>query len=104
MLGIASQADAYAALRALAAQRGSERERALFDFFELIPPQIEARDEAPALRSVSAQMVLFKHQRDAARKMRVMMGTNRTAISRARGLNVRSSVATPQRRSPMIIV
>src|SRR6059058_6165772 len=51
-------------------QRGSAREQALFDFFELIPPQPEAREETPALRTTSAQIALFKHQRDAAREVR----------------------------------
>ena len=65
--------DPYATLRSLNIRRGSGRERSLFGFFELSPPQPEIADDLPAQQAVSAQSALFPHQRDAARRVRQVL-------------------------------
>ena len=44
LLSLGSPSDPYAALRATNIRRGSVRERSLFGFFELLPPQPEVAD------------------------------------------------------------
>jgi len=66
-LGIPPADDAYNALRALRIRRGSNREQALFDFFDLVPPKPEEPLSVPSQCSISGELPLFKHQRSAAR-------------------------------------
>lgn len=72
-LKIPSSADPYTLLRTLKVSRGSVREQALFDFFELAPPTKEVRDESPASQLSSVQLALFKHQRGVARRVKVAL-------------------------------
>jgi DNA repair protein RadD len=55
----------YEALKRVNISRKSKREQALFDFFELIIPEPEAQEFAPALQISAATYPLFPHQRTA---------------------------------------
>jgi DNA repair protein RadD len=70
ILGGNSNTDPYSFLRKLRLRRHSDRERALFDFFELPTPQPEKQEDSPESSSVSSRFPLFSHQREAARKVR----------------------------------
>ncbi|MDF5731129.1 MAG: DEAD/DEAH box helicase [Rhizonema sp. PD38] len=62
--------NAFQALKEAQVRRGSNRERALFEFFELTLPQIEESVETPSLELVASGYPLFAHQRIAARKVK----------------------------------
>jgi superfamily II DNA or RNA helicase len=70
VLGFHVQGDIYQALKQQRISRGSSREKALFDFFELPVPPVEEGDEPPQIQSIPSQYALFAHQRDAARKIK----------------------------------
>ncbi|AFZ29913.1 type III restriction protein res subunit [Gloeocapsa sp. PCC 7428] len=65
--------DVFQSLKEAQVRRGSERERALFDFFELAVPQNEIYVETPALELSASAYHLFAHQRDAARKVKYLL-------------------------------
>ena len=69
VLGLDGVHDAYAALKSLRMRQGSERERALFDYFSLPVPQREEVVEDPSVERSAARYPLFEHQRRAARKI-----------------------------------
>jgi superfamily II DNA or RNA helicase len=60
----------YQALKEVKIRRGSERERALFDFFELSIPRTEVAIEAPPAELTAPKYPLFAHQRRAAQQVK----------------------------------
>ena len=70
LLSVDSISDPYTALRSLSIRRGSSRERLLFGFFELSPPQPDVANGTRAIQPAPAQTALFPHQRNAARRVR----------------------------------
>ncbi|MDA0210811.1 MULTISPECIES: DEAD/DEAH box helicase [Desertifilum] len=62
--------DVYQALKEVKIRRGSDRERALFDFFELNVPQPEVAIEVPSAELTTPQYSLFAHQRRAAQQVK----------------------------------
>lgn len=62
--------NAFQSLKSLKIRSGTERERTLFDFFELVLPKAEERIEFPSLDSARSDYSLFEHQRRAAREIR----------------------------------
>ena len=62
--------DVYQDLKAVKIRRNSEKERALFDFFELYVPQPELKPEIPASEVTTPQYALFSHQRQAAKNVK----------------------------------
>jgi len=68
-----SNGDCYKRLKEVTISTGSERERALFDFFELSVPSKEERDELPSTESTSSAYPLFPHQRQAAREIKQLL-------------------------------
>lgn len=73
ILGINGKWDVYAELKNIIIRRGSEREKALFDFFELTLPQPEIYEQAPAHQTSTCHYSLFKHQRVAAQQVQEML-------------------------------
>jgi superfamily II DNA or RNA helicase len=68
-LGIEESLDPYSKLRDIAISRGSARESALFNFFELKPPVPDATEVEPSETPVPSGYPLFEHQRRASRKV-----------------------------------
>jgi superfamily II DNA or RNA helicase len=60
----------YQALKEVKIRRGSDRERALFDFFELSLPRTEVAIEAPSAELIAPKYPLFTHQRRAAQQVK----------------------------------
>ena len=56
-------------LKKVSLRRGSEREKALFEFFGLSAPIQEVQQQEPAVQQGFSQYPLFAHQRLAARKV-----------------------------------
>lgn len=69
VLKASDPSDPYQTLRTLPIRHESERERALFDFFELHVPEQEIQEFAPSVQSGVGDYTLFQHQRIAARKI-----------------------------------
>lgn len=70
ILGKPNQKDVFSALEEIKVRHGSDRERALFDFFELAPPQpIESTQVDPTAISLP-KYPLFAHQRRAANQVK----------------------------------
>ena len=69
IMGIDQANQPYQLLRDLSIRRGSEREKALFEFFGLSIPVQEFSQQEPASGNLSGQYPLFAHQRIAARKV-----------------------------------
>ncbi len=67
VLGLPRNGNTYSELKLARFRQGSERERALFDFFGLSVPLLEVREQTPATRIGTGQYSLFAHQRAAAR-------------------------------------
>ncbi|MCA0972261.1 DEAD/DEAH box helicase [Halobacillus litoralis] len=53
--------------------RGSDDEREIFSFFNLTPPPIQQQEESTALTISNGQYPLFKHQRDASKKVKKLL-------------------------------
>jgi DNA repair protein RadD len=68
-IGVNAQSDPFAALSASSFPKGSVRETALFNFFELPLPIQDTAIISPAESKVAASQLLFEHQRKAARKV-----------------------------------
>ncbi len=68
LLQPSSPQDAYTFLGAFRCNRGSEKERMLFDFFELPTPLVEPKLVSPSIQVQDASYPLFAHQRRAARE------------------------------------
>lgn len=60
----------YQALKEVKIRRGSERERTLFDFFELFVPKTEATVEVSSSELTVPKYPLFPHQRRAAQQVK----------------------------------
>ncbi len=69
-LGLDYGEDVYSALKDLKVQRGSQRERILFEFFELYPPQYELHAPVPTEQSSACGYGLFPYQREAIKKVK----------------------------------
>ncbi len=68
-IGVGGQNDIYAALRTVPIARGSTREQALHDFFEVALPLPQERSIVTSQAVITPHLPLFKHQRDVARKV-----------------------------------
>ncbi|MCT7973509.1 DEAD/DEAH box helicase [Laspinema olomoucense] len=69
--GLRDYSDVYQALVQVKFRRGSEKERVLFDFFELVVPQkTKALVESPSSESNLPCYSLFSHQRFAAQQVK----------------------------------
>lgn len=73
VLGQPTNGDCYKWLKEVTISTGSERERALFDFFELTVPIKEERVEPLSTESSSSTYPLFPHQRQAAREIKQLL-------------------------------
>ena len=62
------QLEPYIFLTTFRCSRGSEKERRLFEFFELRPPPVEPKPTLPASATREPTYSLFEHQRRAARE------------------------------------
>ena len=60
----------YQSLKEVKIRRGSDKERALFDFFELSIPRTEVAIEAPSAEPTAPKYPLFAHQRHAAQQVK----------------------------------
>jgi superfamily II DNA or RNA helicase len=69
LLGIKYESQPHELLKQTTIRRGSEREKALFDFFGLTIPSQEIQESGSPVRSAIGQYPLFAHQRLAARKV-----------------------------------
>ena len=69
ILGVKNKSEPYTALKNLAIHRHSERETALFNFFEEDLPQEDVIDSVPSPQMTYPQYSLFPHQRLAVRKV-----------------------------------
>ena len=67
VLGLPQKGNTYHELKLARFRRGSERERAIFDFFGLNAPRREVHEQTPATRIGTGNYSLFAHQRAAAR-------------------------------------
>ncbi len=68
-LNVPYNVDPYESLKSLNIRRGSHRESALFNYFNLSPPPIEERQELPHKEKISGSYELFKHQRLASQQI-----------------------------------
>ncbi len=64
ILGVDESAP-YQSLKRASISKGSRREKALFGFFELVVPETEVHEFAPAIENGAAGYPLFAHQRTA---------------------------------------
>lgn len=62
--------DDYQALKAIKIRRNSEKERILFNFFELYIPEPEPKAEVPSSKLTTPKYSLFPHQRRAAQQVK----------------------------------
>ncbi len=69
VLGLPQNGNTYIELKLARFRRGSERERAMFDFFGLNVPVREVHEQTPATQIGIGKYSLFSHQRDAARRV-----------------------------------
>lgn len=69
VLRISDDRDVYNSLKNLRIRNGSEKERMLFDFFELDYPKSEVIARVPPMKVAAIEYGLFPHQREAARKI-----------------------------------
>ena len=70
ILNLANYKDVFETLREAKIKRGSERERALLEFFELSVPQPEFVPEVPQPELSFPKYPLFAHQRKAAQQVK----------------------------------
>lgn len=70
IMQVSNTGDVFQALNEVQVRRGSDRECALFEFFELTVPQIEESIETLSSELVASLYPLFVHQRIAARKVK----------------------------------
>ncbi len=72
VLGIDTQ-NVYVALQNTSIRRGSNREKALFDFFELPVPPIQTPEQVDSAIQMQPAYGLYDHQRIAARKVKRLL-------------------------------
>jgi superfamily II DNA or RNA helicase len=70
LLSVDSNENPYQSLKEARVHKGSSRERLLFNFFNLDPPEREKVEKKPALKSHSPEYGLFSYQRVAAHKIK----------------------------------
>jgi DNA repair protein RadD len=70
ILEVGDRGDVFQALKAVKIRRGSEREQALFEFFELPVPKNEPVIETPPAELATPRYPLFSHQRRAAQQVK----------------------------------
>ncbi len=82
IIGLVSQDEnLYDQLKSIEIRKNSEKERALADFFGIIPPDNEVINEKPTYSEACTQYSLFPHQRIAAREVHGFLGSeNRRVI------------------------
>lgn len=68
--------DPYIALTNLRVARGSPREKALFNYFEMTAPSIEMREDIPSWDDQGVSYGLFPHQRRAVADLRLQLSNN----------------------------
>ena len=69
VIGVQSSPNPFKALQTTSFSRGSEKEAALFKFFERVPPQEEVEEFVPDSTALQPLHPLFAHQRKAAREI-----------------------------------
>ena len=65
----------YQSLKRLNISKGSRREKALFDFFELVVPEKEVHEVTPAVEKGTGSYPLFGHQRTAVSRVQNYLAT-----------------------------
>lgn len=73
ILQISPQSDIYSALKNTRFLRGSDREKALFDFFEVVKPEEAFIEEIPSLKNNDCRYPLFAHQRHAIKEVQAKL-------------------------------
>lgn len=68
-LALKKSGDPYSGLKKMKFERGSEKEKILFSFFELSVPEIEKRKIVEELEAFNPEYPLFIHQRNAIREL-----------------------------------
>lgn len=71
-----SQNNLYFSLKNVNVRKGSEREKAVFDFFEISLPTTFIEEEKPSVSQKEGQYSLFPHQRSASRKVNDLLESN----------------------------
>lgn len=66
----------YSTLKNLSIRKGSEREKAIFDFFELSLPATLIEEEKPSFSQGESQYPLFPYQRFASRKVNILLNSD----------------------------
>ena len=74
------QNEIYSILKSLSIRKGSEREKAIFDFFEVSLPATLIEEEKPSLSKVESQYPLFPHQRLACRQVNSFLKGDRKRV------------------------
>lgn len=69
VLGLRDGDQPYQTLKKTTFRHGSEREKALFDFFEVPVPTLDMLEQKPAMQMGAGGYPLFPHQRIAAQKI-----------------------------------
>ncbi len=69
ILGLRNNGNVYTSLKGASIRSGSERERALFEFFGLAAPVHEVHEQDPSTQVSSGGYALFAHQRTAVREI-----------------------------------
>jgi len=70
------QNDIYVSLKNINIRKGSDKEKAIFDFFEISLPIITTEEEKSSVSQSNAQYSLFSHQRYASRKVNNLLESN----------------------------
>ena len=73
ILDTTAQPDIYDQIKRRRFRQGSATEAAFYNYFELPPPIEEKFEETPGCRDGKTGYGLFKHQRDAARKIQKIL-------------------------------
>jgi DNA repair protein RadD len=76
VLGIGSSSDVYAELKRIKIHRHSERERALFNFFEVMLPQPEIVETPQEHQTAECSYPLFEYQRRAVSAIQRLLQKN----------------------------
>jgi len=69
VLRVPTNGDPYSALKTAKIRNGSDKEKLLFDYFELTRPVEENNPTPPSASTTDVVYALFPHQREAARKV-----------------------------------
>jgi DNA repair protein RadD len=69
VLSVEFDENSYERLKRMNFRRGADKEKALFEYFELKVPEVEEKIEEPQTEIIPGEYTLFKHQRVAARNI-----------------------------------